>query len=66
MELKPNDIDALKLPTCSLYKCGYTSIGKIDDTKPNKHLYDMVTKSYRHARELENPCLERDGRILTE
>lgn len=55
-------IDALHIPHCSLYSKGYTSIGNTKDTYPNSLLYDQVTKSYKHARELNQENAEREGR----
>lgn len=55
-------IDALNLPVCELYKQGFTSIGSPSKTAPNPHLYDSISKTYQHARELKNDDLERVGR----
>lgn len=55
-------IDKLKIPVCELYNKGYTSIGSPSKTRPNPQLYDLVTKKYKHARELRNGNLERIGR----
>ena len=56
-------IDYCKLPFCSLYSIGYTSIGSINDTQPNPALFDQKTNTYLHARMLEDESLERKGRI---
>lgn len=55
-------IDTLNIPVCDLYKHGFTSIGSPSKTSPNPHLYDSLTKTYKHARELSNDDLERVGR----
>jgi len=51
-------IDSVIVTTCS-----YTSIGSVDDTTPNEHLFDEKTKSYRPAYELKDGTLERAGRL---
>jgi len=56
-----------ELPYCSLYDVGYTSIGNINNTVPNKAL-EMEVESgaerrYRPAYELEDPSLERCNRV---
>lgn len=55
-----------KVPYCSLYDMGYTSLGETTNTKPNKHLRreDPVTGevTYRPAYEMLDDALERDGR----
>ncbi|XP_055847668.1 uncharacterized protein LOC129913154 isoform X2 [Episyrphus balteatus] len=55
-----------KVPYCSLYDMGYTSLGETTNTKPNKHLRreDPATGqvTYRPAYELLDDALERDGR----
>ena len=56
-------IDYYKIPFCSLYNIGYTSIGSIHDTQPNPALFDAKTNTYLHARMLEDESLERKGRI---
>lgn len=58
-----NYIDCLKLPTCSLYEKGYTSVGLVHNTKPNPHLFDKEKNAYRHARELKDESKERSGRM---
>ncbi|KAK8843149.1 3'-phosphoadenosine 5'-phosphosulfate sulfotransferase [Tritrichomonas musculus] len=55
-------IDKVKIPVCELYSKGYTSIGSPSTTQPNPQLYDSITKTYKHARELQNDNLERIGR----
>ncbi|KAH8338000.1 hypothetical protein KR059_000547, partial [Drosophila kikkawai] len=66
------------VPYCSLYDKGYTSVGNRSNTIPNPHLRrddncdcntvvsdcDLVeTVGYRPAWELEDPTLERAGRL---
>lgn len=55
-------IDTCNIPVCELYKRGFTSIGSPSKTSPNPHLYDSLTKIYKHARELTDDNLERIGR----
>lgn len=56
-------IDSEKIPVCSLYEKGYSSIGSISNSQPNPKLYDAIHKTYKHARELINDSDERIGRI---
>ncbi|XP_055922988.1 FAD synthase-like isoform X2 [Eupeodes corollae] len=55
-----------KVPYCSLYDMGYTSLGETTNTKRNKQLRreDPATGevTYRPAYELLDDALERDGR----
>lgn len=53
---------ALNLPYCCLYKLGYTSIGEIDNTVPNKELWDNERNEYLPAWELKDELKERCGR----
>lgn len=53
---------AFDLPYCSLYDAGYTSLGTLDDTKPNPALSDGAG-GYRPAYELSDYSLERAGRV---
>ena len=55
-------ITILKIPVCSLYEKGYTSIGSKIDTLPNPNLFDIENGTYKHARFLENAADERKGR----
>ena len=59
-----NYIEKYNIPCCSLYENVYTSIGSIEDTKPNPALYDEETKQYKHAKMLSDENLERFGRIM--
>lgn len=54
----------LKIPYCSLYDHGYTSLGSIKTTVPNPGL-QRDDGSYRPAYELEDPTSERIGRNVT-
>lgn len=56
-----NYIDENKLPVCSLYERGYTSIGNKLNTYPNYLLFTGC--SYSHAKYLEDHNSERIGRI---
>lgn len=58
-----NYIDDNKLPVCSLYERGYTSIGNKNNTFPNYSLFSDSLNIYKHARELRDFSLERSGRI---
>lgn len=51
----------LRVPFCSLYEKGYTSIGLLHDTEPNTKLRNP-NGSYRPAWELEEDIEERAGR----
>lgn len=51
---------AMDIPYCSLYDKGYTSIGEVDNTKPNPAL--SQGDSYAPAYTLTDPTLERAGR----
>jgi FAD synthetase len=62
-----------KLPYCSLYDVGYTSIGNIHNTVPNEALAiesgdpdragPGAPRRYRPAYELKDPSLERCNRV---
>ncbi|CAO3650363.1 unnamed protein product [Mucor fragilis] len=53
----------LKIPYCSLYDEGYTSLGSMENTYPNPELKDDSQPSgYRHACRLTDELHERDGR----
>lgn len=52
---------SFELPICSLYECGYTSLGKRSDTQPNPALL-RADGSYAAAWELADGSLERAGR----
>lgn len=56
-------LDTLKIPYCSLYDQGYTSIGTPNDSQPNPSLFDYATKLYHPARELNDGKNERNGRL---
>jgi FAD synthetase len=58
-----NYIVSHKLPVCSLYEKGYTSIGNIKNTFPNYYLFQ--DNKFLHAKYLEDESLEREGRIKT-
>lgn len=58
-----NYIDTQKIPICSLYEHGYTSIGAMSKTKPNPYLLNKETGEYLHARMLKDDNLERIWRI---
>lgn len=54
------------IPYCQMYDIGYTSIGSIDTTLPNPALQVVAedgSVSYKPAYQLEDPGLERAGRI---
>ncbi|KAJ8327711.1 hypothetical protein BDV3_003487 [Batrachochytrium dendrobatidis] len=54
----------LKIPYCSLYSRGYTSIGNVKDTLPNPLLKSSDNPNgYLHAKYLEDSSKERSGRI---
>lgn len=55
-------IDFYRIPYCSLYDRGYTSIGSISRTIPNPKLL-KADGSYGHARELKDESFERCGRL---
>eukprot|EP00871_Galdieria_phlegrea_P002494 jgi/Galph1/3245/GphlegSOOS_G1882.1 len=55
---------ALKLPYCSMYNNGYTSIGRISDTKPNP-LLRRADGTFLPAYELSREEEERAGRKLS-
>lgn len=57
-----NYISNNKLPVCSLYEKGYTSIGNKSNTFPNYTLFN-ADGSYLHAKTLKDESLERIGRI---
>jgi FAD synthetase len=57
---------ALKLPYCSLYDQGYTSLGEIDNTIKNPHLRvegDDGQVTYLPAYMLDDEDLERESRV---
>ena len=56
-----NFIRILKIPYCSLYDEGYTSIGSKTTTKKNESL-SKGNGEYHAAYELKDETLERDGR----
>lgn len=58
-----NYIEEHKLPVCSLYERGYTSIGSKTNTFANYGLFDC--DSFKHAKYLEDGSTERAGRIKT-
>jgi len=49
-----------KVPYCSLYDRGYTSLGTINNTTPNEYL--RTSDGFEAAFALENPESERNGR----
>ena len=51
-----------KIPSCCLYAKGFTSLGSKHSTRPNPHLFDEATKTFRPAWELADGRLERAGR----
>ncbi|KAG1056965.1 hypothetical protein G6F43_001186 [Rhizopus delemar] len=51
----------LDIPYCSLYDKGYTSLGSMENTRPNPDLKDG-NGGYKHASELKNVLHERSGR----
>lgn len=51
----------LKIPYCSLYDQGYTSIGSVKTTNPNPKL--LKDGKYLPAYELKDEKYEREGRI---
>ncbi|XP_049849084.1 uncharacterized protein LOC126317462 [Schistocerca gregaria] len=51
-----------ELPYCSLYSKGYTSIGSVETTRPNKHLWQEKMQRYLPAWCLSSGALERSGR----
>lgn len=53
-----------KLPYCSLYDQGYTSLGSVDTTFPNMALA-RPDGNFSPAHMLQDPKLERSGRIKT-
>ncbi|KAI8930219.1 hypothetical protein BC831DRAFT_439661 [Entophlyctis helioformis] len=56
-------IKLLRVPYCSLYDKGYTSLGGVHDTVPNPHLQDAASKSgYLPAYALKDGTREREGR----
>ena len=59
---------ALKLPYCSLYDQGYTSLGEVDNTIKNPHLQDVDENGniiYYPAYELVDEDYERESRVTT-
>jgi FAD synthetase len=56
-------IEEHKLPICSLYERGYTSLGSRSRTFPNNMLF--TANGYLHAKYLSDHDKERDGRIST-
>jgi FAD synthetase len=52
----------LKIPYCSLYDGGYTSIGSTLNTVPNPHLKKESENGYEPAYLLKDASKERDGR----
>lgn len=52
-----------KVPYCSLYDIGYTSIGNKRNTVPNPYLLNEDKKSYAPAFNLNDDSLERAGRL---
>jgi len=59
-------IEHFKIPYCSLYTQGYTSIGETNNTVPNPDLFVCRSEDgkceYKHARLLTDSSKERDGR----
>lgn len=55
-------IEQFKLPVCSLYEKGFTSIGDKTNSFPNYHLFK---EKFLHAKYLQNISTEREGRIKT-
>jgi FAD synthetase len=53
---------AMDIPYCSLYDKGYTSIGEVNNTKPNPALF--VNGTYAPAYTLKDEEQERAGRLL--
>lgn len=51
-----------KVPYCSLYNHGYTSIGNTNNTVPNPHL-KINDDTFKPAYELNDDALERAGRM---
>lgn len=55
-----------RVPYCSLYDRGYTSIGNMKNTRPNPHLaVDGQPGTFLPAYELLDDSLERAGRLST-
>lgn len=53
-----------KVPYCSLYDVGYTSIGNVKNTRPNPHLASTEHPgSFLPAYKLLDDALERAGRF---
>lgn len=55
-------IQELNVPYCSLYDVGYTSLGNVNNTRPNPALLAEDGISYKPAHFLTDSTLERAGR----
>lgn len=54
---------AFELPYCELYVHGFSSIGNRLNSIPNPYLWNEDQAKFQHAKALNNPKLERGGRL---